>query len=347
MTNQVLADLLVLALLFIGNARFLFVNHSQKDTLSILPFAGLFVSVVNIFVFTLSFENFLIFILALFSSVWNVRSVLRMFSEVILDQYEIRLISICSVNALLAALMIFAVIYFRPMNPKKMRLPVKQTSALYSGNISEGFSEVNAPFVFPGFRLFSFGPETENASGRKIILFASPETANSSLYNAFFCKLANNGFYVYAVDVLRNNCLSSETDVPLNFTRRFSALKRKIFNSAAYEEKQKKSSFAEDQFWILLSLCNPTEKDTVFLVTDEDLSGSMQSVIQKSLIKIFGCFDLAYIDGYRTKGAGPVENTDPFLASILGVQMDRSGYMSSHLGTVLSDFINTQMINEY
>lgn len=347
MTNQTLADLLVLALLFIGNARFVFVNHSRKDSLSIAPFAGLFIAVVNIFVFTLSVENFFIFALAFLSAVWNVRSVLRMFSDVILDQYELKLILICSLNALFAALMIFAVIYFRPMNPKKNRLPVKQKTVLYSGSFQEGFSELKKPFTIPSAKLYNFEPETESPAGRKIVLFATPETADSEIYTSFFYKLAYNGFSVYSLDFYKEIDLASKKGTDLKWIRRFLAIKQKIFNPDKYEQIQKKSDSTSEKFWILLSLCNPTKKDTVFLVTDEDLSGSMQYVSQKSFVKIFGSFDLAYIDDYTTKGFGPVENTEPVLGAVLGVQPDRSGYMSNHLGTVLTDFINTQMISGY
>ncbi len=347
MTNQTLADLLVLALLFIGNARFVFVKHSKKDSLSIAPFAGLFVAIVNIFVFTLSIENFLILILALFSSIWNVRSVLRMFSDVILDQYELKLIFICSLNALFSALMIFAVVYFRPMSPKKMRLPVRQKTVLYSGSFQKGFSEVQGDFVLPSAKLYSFEPEKESPAGRKIVLFAPPETASSEIYVPFFYKLAYNGFSVYSLDFYKGTELASKKGSELKWTSRFSAVRQKIFNASEYKKFKNSSSLIDEKFWALLSLCNPDEKDTIFLVTDEDLSESMQRIIQRSFVKIFGSFDLSYIEDYTTKGFGPVENTDPVLGAVLGVQPDRSGYMSSHLGTVLTDFINTQMISKY
>mgnify|MGYP004564676969 FL=1 len=347
MTNQTLADLLVLALLFIGNARFVFVNHSEKDSLSIAPFAGLFIAIVNIFVFTLSVENFFVFALAFLSAVWNFRSVLRMFSDVILDQYELKLILICSLNALFAALMIFAVIYFCPMSPKKNQLPVKQKTVLYSGNFQKGFSKLKEPFTVPSAKLYNFEPETESPAGRKIILFAPPETANSEIYKSFFCKLAYNGFSVYSLDFYSEINLASKKGADLKWIKRFLAIRQKIFDSDKYEQTQKSSDVISEKFWILLSLCKPTEKDTIFLVTDEDLSGSMQYISQKSFMKIFGSFDLAYIDDYTTKGFGPVENTEPVLGAVLGVQPDRSGYMSNHLGTVLTDFINTQMISGY
>lgn len=347
MTNQTLADLLVLALLFIGNARFIFVNHSRKDSLSIAPFAGLFIAIVNIFVFTLSVENFLIFVLAFLSAIWNVRSVLRMFSDVILDSYELKLILICSLNAIFVALMIFVVIYFRPMNPEKNRLPVKQNTVLYSGSFQKGFSELKEPFTVPSIKLYNFEPETESHAGRKIVLFAPPETANSEIYKSFFCKLAYNGFSVYSLDFYKEINLASKKGADLKWIKRFSAIWQKIFNPDKYEQIQKNSDFINEKFWILLSLCKPTEKDTVFLVTDEDLSGAMQYISQKSFVKIFGSFDLAYMDDYTTKGFGPVENTEPVLGAVLGVQPDRSGYMSNHLGTVLTDFINTQMISGY
>ncbi len=98
MTNQTLSDLLVLALLFVGNSRFLFVHHSKKDTLSITPFVGFFVAIINAFVFNFTVENLIVLVFAFWTSFWNVRSVFRMLSDVILDREEFNVNNICRVN---------------------------------------------------------------------------------------------------------------------------------------------------------------------------------------------------------------------------------------------------------
>ena len=60
--------------------------------------------------------------------------------------------------------------------------------------------------------------------------------------------------------------------------------------------------------------------------------------------KINGTFDLAFLDDHLAKGFGPVENTDPVLAKFLGLEIDRSGYISSHLAMEVTDFISRQIV---
>ena len=58
---------------------------------------------------------------------------------------------------------------------------------------------------------------------------------------------------------------------------------------------------------------------------------------------VAGFFDLAFIEDYATKGFGPVENSDPAVSYFLESITDRSGYLSSHLGTAVTDFISGQL----
>lgn len=337
MTHQTLADLLVLFMLFIGNARFLLIKHVKKDSLSILPFAGLFVSIINIFVFTLTIENGAILILAFFSSVWNVRAVLRMLSEVIIDQYEIKLKLICSVNAILSVLCIAAAVYFRPMDFNRTKPPVSQQTVLYAGDLKTGFSPVSKPFVLASAKVLHFEPE--GVPAKATVLFVPPQTAPAETYTGFFQKLARSGFSVYAADFYDNSVSLKKDTASSRILKNCLAIKRKLSGKGTVQEKEP----LETEFWSLLSICISSRKNSVFLVTDDDTAGAMESVMKKSMGTVSGCFDLAYIQDYPTKGFGPVENARPLLGAILGVQPDRSGYMSSHLGTVTASFINSQL----
>lgn len=339
MTHQTLSNLLVLFMLFIGNARFLIARHTKKDSLSILPFAGLFVAVINVLVFALTIENCVILILAFFSSVWNVRAVLRMLSEVIIDQYEIKLKLICSINAILSAVCIAGVIYFRPMDFSRTKSPVSQETLLYSGTLQTGFSRISRPFVLTDVKVLHFEPQ-ENTS-HATVLFVPPSTATAELYTGFFQKLARSGFSVYAADFYTDSAGLGKRWTDSRIFKTCIAVKRKL--SGTETDVQQEKLTLETEFWSLLSICISSKKDAVFLVTDDDPHNAMESVMRKSMGTVSGCFDLSYINDYPTKGFGPVENSYPLLGAVLGVQPDRSGYMSSHLGTGTASFINSQL----
>ncbi len=346
MTKQTLADLLVLSILFIGNARFLLIKKSKKDSLSVVPFFALFFSLVNVFVFTLSFENFLISILAFWSSLWNIRAVYRAFTDSIFDRYGLRLSLICALNTILTVLLIVCTIYFRPMDIEKTKLPIRQETILYSGNFQEGYLKIEKPFSFTSLSLSVYSPKSSSQGGRKIVLFVPPETTTPKTYAAFFQKLAFEGFYVYSAELYPELSFKFlKHPLKTRFFRHFIAIKNCFFNRVEYEKKIDTDALKET-FWALLSLSSPHPQDTVFLVTEDDFFSFMPEVKQLSFGVVKGSYDLSYIEEYKTKGFGPLENTDPFLGVFMGVSPDLSGYMSSHLGAVLVDFIKSQEATE-
>ncbi len=336
MTNRTLANLLVLFLLFAGNSRFLITRKSGRDSLSVLPFVSLLISVVDVFVFSLDIEIFLILILSFLSSIWNVRSFLRMLSDVIIDSYEIRLKLICTFNAILSVILFAAVIYFRPMDFSRTKFPIKQTNESYSGSLKSGFSKIESPFVLTDFKIMNFEPIAESKNARTIVLFVPPSAVDMEVYTGFFQRLARNGFSVYAGDFFENPVQNHRGFKGFRIFKNFFATKAKL------QGAEEKDVSLETEFFSLISICAPTADDSVFLVSDGDAGSEMSAVMAKCLGKIRGCFDLSYIDDYTTKGFGPVENSNPALGIFLGVKPDRSGYMSNHLGTVVTEFIRSQ-----
>ena len=358
MSDGMLANFLILAMLLVGNARFLSASRSKKDTLAILPFLAFLLSIASVFAFDLSLENLVLLIFSLWCSIWNVRAILRLSSDLIIDRYDVKLKLICALNSLLTLALIAAAVYFLPMNYKKTKLPITQSTVLYSGNPQSGFVELKQPFVFPSVKLYSFEPKSLGNDNRTIVLFVTPETASSEIYSVFFQKLAHNGFCVYCVDVYEQLSFDDDvlnTDTALQFVRvlprkivalkwftRFFAVRQNFFDRSEYEERIKANGCFEKKFDALLSLCDAKPSDRVFLLTEDDVSKALSTFSEKSPVKIAGTFDLCFIDEYETKGYGPVENTDPLSAFFLKTEPDRSGYMSNHLGAIVTEFIKSQ-----
>lgn len=358
MSSNTLANFLILAMLLVGNARFLSVSRSKKDTLAILPFLAFLVSIASIFAFDLSLENLVLSIFSLWCSIWNVRAILRLSSELIIDRYDVKLKLICALNSLLTLALIIAAVYFLPMNYKRPKLPITQTTTLYSGNLHDGFVELNQPFILPSLKLYNFEPKSRKNNDRTIVLFVTPETTFSEIYSVFFQKLAHSGFSVYCVDIYENlsfdNAVLSADSllqflqelpqkiVTLKWFTRFFAVRQNFFDRTAYKEQMKTNGRFEKKLEALLSLCNAKPSDCVFLLTEDDVSEFLSTFSKKSPVKITGTFDLCFIDEYGTKGYGPIENTDPLTALFLKAEPDRSGYMSNHLGTIVVEFIKNQ-----
>ena len=361
MSDSTLANFLILAMLFVGNARFLSVSRSKKDTLAILPFLAFLLSIANIFAFDLSVESLILLIFSLWCSIWNVRAALRLFSDLIIDQYDVKLKLICALNSVLTVALIAASIYFLPMNYKKPKLPVVQTTSLYFGGTQSGFTSLKQPFALPSVKLYNFEPESREDKNRTIVLFVTPETASPDVYSVFFQKLAHSGFSVYSAQVYERLSFDSDLvtldavlqfvqDLPqklvtLKWFSRFFAIRQNFFDRSEYEKRVKANGRFEKNLAVLFSLCGAKEGDAIFLVTEDDVSGALAAFGKKYPVKITGTFDLCFIDEYETKGYGPVENTDPLSAFFLQVEPDRSGYMSNHLAVIVAEFIKSQSAN--
>lgn len=341
MTNQTLANLLALVLLLAGNGRFLFMRRSGHDTLAVLPSFGLLVAAVNIFVFGLSLETFIIFVLAFVSAFWNVRSVLRLFSSLIIDSYSVRLKIICTVNTLITAAAIAGTVYFRPPDYSKTRLPVTQTVTLYSHDKSGNYAEIKEPFVFPSMRVTCAEPSTPAAGGKKVVLFVPPEAASANLYSAFYQKLASEGFYVYAAELYDDFSVSSALPFFMRPFRRAAALYDALFKRDIYEERVKSRGRISETFLALMKVADLSGSPSVYLISDDDFTGTMENLLRLRADSISGCYDISYVENYKTKGLGPIENAEPSLSYALNRTFDRSGYMSSHLAMAVCSFVES------
>ena len=361
MSDSTLANFLILAILLVGNARFISVSRSKKDALAVLPFLAFVVSIANIFIFDLSLESLVLLLFSLWCSIWNVRAVLRLSSDLIIDRYDIKLKLICALNTLLTLALIAAAVYFLPMNYKSTKLPIVQNTVLYTGDTQSGFDKLEHPFELPSLKLYIFEPATRNDKNRTIVLFVIPDAASADVYMVFFQKLAHSGFSVYCAQMYEQLSFDSDSLTPktalqfvqslpeklvtLKWFARFFATRQNFFERDEYEKRIKANGHFDSQLEALLALCDAAAGDAVFLVTEDDVSGALATCSKKYHDKITGTFDLSFIDEYQTKGYGPVENTDPVSAFFLHTEPDRSGYMSNHLGSIVSEFIKNQLAN--
>lgn len=345
MTNQIQAELLILALILLGSTRFLFVSHTRKDSLSVVPLIGLFISIVNIFVFGLSAREIIILVFALWATLWNFRAILRLLSDVVVDHYDLRLVIISTINAIACGFLIFFVFMFMPASPNAEKMGITETVKICGGNFEQGFSEIKEPFRLANAKIWNFESKVQNVPGRTIVIFVPPKTATVEIYRVFLQKLAKNGYSVYAGDFYLRDGKWFNKFLDMIFARRFSFLLTYMNDIEKYKalHLENKNTLVQEYSY-LLKEANPQENDMVFLLTEDDVADTMKTVRELNMSVIKGTFDLTYIEDNPTKGYGPIENTDPALAWHLGVEPDRSGYISSHLAVDVTDFISRQII---
>ena len=349
MTDNLCAQILVIVLLFISNSRFIFIKKIKTDPLAIIPFICILICILNILVFSLSFVELLLLIISIFCAIWNVRSLLRMSAGLILDQYGIKFKIISMINLVLISWLAYILFHYRPCTPKLKNFHAKQTIEYYSGDLKKGFKKIDKPFTRVNATLYKIEHENakENDINEKktIVLFVPGIAADTENYLTLLYKLAMHNITVYAADFYTDDgdwFSSLGNSKPF---RKFFMLNDKLHNEKEFADKINSNKlYFIRQFESLYKLASPGPNDYVFLLTDNDTTGAMKNVLEHHTDSnnfICGSYDLAFIDGYKTKDFGPVENSDPLLAAKLKIGFDRSGYWSSHMGSVVIKHIQS------
>ena len=338
-TNQSLIQFLILLLLFLTCTRFIFLTRVKEDTLTILPFVALVISTGNVFVFGASVQNLVLVALSFFVSIINVRALLRLSSSLVIDHYGIPFI-VSSVIFL--AMIIFAavkIIEYTPYKADAKKYEVDVSVEKYCGDFKKGFSEVTVPFEKVSLVIYKVEPNKKRTykTNEKVILFVPPLTAKFSTYEAFFYKLARDGWTVYCGEFF-NSELDFTGDIrDFKFVRPDYYFIKKYFKPQEYSKlvNVKKHVFVRE-YRELVKLCGVTDENFVVAVTDE-LSQFADVVEMNHLVD--KAVNLNIFDSYKTPGFGPVENTDFFAAECLGVQKDRGFFMSNYLAQMVENYV--------
>lgn len=377
MTNQTISELLLLLFLAISCSRIFFIKNVRSDPLALLPLIAFLLSVCNVFAWGVSIPEAAVCGLSFFVTLWNFRALLRLNGSLIIDHYSVRFIFISMINLGLTVLLAVPLFVFRPVRTDLHKFGVQKTVTAYKGSFSRGFREPEQPFErktafvttyraketraaatkAAGGAVSPSGADAENnpvpqsdataaaagasGRGRGTVLFIPNECAGTAIYEPFCAKLARDGWTVHTADFYSADApwLGGIRDTQL--LRRFLLVLRRLAGDEAYAELAAlRTKRLEQAFTALLSLTAPDENDTVFLVCDGGTRDALFSV-QKNSTVTDGSFDLSDIADYPTKGFGPVEQTDPLLATVLGVHRDSSLYMASHIATVLEEQMQT------
>lgn len=352
MTQQTICELAILFLIALASFRIFLIKDPSSDPLASLPTLALIMSVLNIIVYGPTFQNIVVFAVTLFVFFANFRALLRLNENLIVDHYSAIFIVTCCFSLLLILATGAFVIFFSPIVPNLKKYEVTKTSQVYSGNLETGFFVSDNPFNKKTAYVYHYEQnaksetsESENKTTEKpTIIFIPNERATSFIYEPILVKLAHDGYDVYSADFYfrpdkKNKRLSSK------FVKRASFLNDSFKAQEKYKQWQAdvKSSYDAYLYKSLISIVSPQEKDFVILLgdcTDEQMFLN----IKKDEERIDICLDLSIIDGYDTKGYGPVEQTDPFIATILGKKKDPGMYVSNHTANLLEQLIKQSML---
>lgn len=354
MNDQTISELLILLLLAISCSRIFFQRQVRSDVLSIIPVLALIISVLNFLAWGISLSSLVVFTLSFFVLIWNIRAILRLNAQLVIDHYGPLFVIISIINL---GLVLFAGIFIfihRPVKINEKKLNVSHTITSYSGSFATGFTEISKPFKKQNALVWKYELKTTtgtttaanpNAASkpvepRKIILFMPDKCSSILDYEPFLVRLAHDGYIVYTADFHCKDLSWFNSFLDSSYTRQFTflakrTLKKNEFTAFAKTLTQKLA----EEFSTLAQLVPLHDEDIVLMVGDQNALDALPLAQTKTHF-IDGTFNLATVEGYTTAGYGPIEQTDPFLAHFLGYERDSSLYMSAHLATSVEQAIN-------
>ena len=351
----------MLFLVILSCARIFFIRNVRSDPISVVPLIAFLCSILNFFAFGLTVSGILVFVLAFFVFIWNIRALLRLNAQLVIDHYGALFILISLLNLVLAFAVLAFVIYFRPVPSDLKKFGVEKSTMAYFGNFEGGFLSEDFPlhpktayvsvYKKNGSATVSQSPESpestkENAAestnvssdGRRIIVFVPGECATVETYEPTFVKLAHDGYTVYAADFYTGDSALFGTFLDSRITRRFASCLLRLSDENEYQYLvEGKIQRLQKQYRAVLDFTDLQENDFVFLVGDTLIKDSMLDIQIGFPGNVVGSFDISSLKNYPTPAWGPVEQTSPFLATLLGRKRDSSRYLASRLAAAIEN----------
>lgn len=323
-TMKFYGELLIFILLFITNARVLFLKRAKRDPLVALAPLTFILSILFIFAWGLDFFTVLAVIIAFLVLLSNFHALFRYTERLYVDHYSPLMMIWSFLTMILSGAAIAGLIYFRPIETKSEKIGVNETNICMNGSFRSGFE--TAPFYsIPDVDVYQFNPEAETESPDKIILFIPDKRGDTYYYKPYLQQLAKQGYTVFSGDFFASDCKWMHSLEDTKFARRFFLTLHSLLNNQWFMLQREYYTYnisleinAMDKFI--------SEKYgsgcKYFLLSDVMGNTACDDFAKAHPEKITGTFCIDSIPEYKSAGYGFVAQVDPILAFILKVERD-------------------------
>lgn len=326
-------EILVFFLLFITNARILFVKKAKRDSLAYLSPVNVILSVFLIFAW--GFEPlvsyaFLVSILVLLS---NFHALFRYSEHLFVDHYSISMKIWSFLTMFLSIIGIVASIVFAPVEFKNSDLKINEKIIQYSGSMKSGFSQKRF-FQKANAKITEFSPNSRIKNPKNVILLLTDKRGDSESYRPYMQLLASEGFTVCSGDFFTDDCryLHNLGDSKL-FRREIMTYKSISDQNKFLSEREFYTYNISQEINSMINLLDEIFENecTYFLVTDVMTTTAANDFIKSNSSKISGHFALESLQNdksYQTPGYGFIAQTDIIAAKILNTKRDSDGFFT-------------------
>ena len=340
-----LAQMLVLILILACCARIFFIKDARVDSFAAFSPIALAISLFIFFCFDFTPLNLFVFALALIVFFTNFRSVLRLASSLVVDNYSAVFVIFTIIELILTLLLAALIILHRPVRYSEKDFSVikeyheltgtteslRVRDSFWKGEPFSGILLVYKPVIHDEIT-------AEIYRDHPVILFSASIRANVQNYEPYLMLLAQKGYTVVAGDFYTKDMpmLSDYSEKPFlraclesRFFRRFFALQLERFDSERFLELLKKEqSYATKKYSALTKITLELFGDEthVFYVVDGVDFDSIYAVVDEFNTEPYanakGFFSMNRVDEYKTSGYGFIEQTDVLLARRQGIERE-------------------------
>lgn len=320
---KVFGNVIILFLLFITNARIIFVKRERKDGLVILAPVSFILIVLHILAWKVDVFSLYTLVLSLLVLFSNFHALFRYSERLYIDHYS-TLMKIWSIFTCIFSLigMIFT-IYFAPTQVSSKRLNLTEKKINFKGSFGYGFEEKKSCFS-PNFVLTQiYSGETDEQ--KEIIIILPDKRGETENYKPFMQELAQRGYNVFSADFYSKDCKWLHNIGDSFFLRRLFFVARNLSNSHSFNlereffsynskiELQEMYSYIEKKYG----------KDTkVYIISDFMANIAVKDFSKEKENVVNGFFFLDECEEYSTKGYGFIRITNPILAKCIGEEKD-------------------------
>ena len=328
-------EILVIILLFISNARILFIKNAKKDSFVMLSPLAFLLSIIQILNWGFDAITGLTLVLSLLVLLSNFHALFRYSERLYIDHYSVLMKVWASITIILSITLLAGTIFFAPVEYNNKKLGISETVLRYEGSFRSGFDE--APnYKVANLFLTEFKPETNGTTPkvRDVILFIPDKRADTYYYRPYLQQLAREGFTVLSGDFFCSDCKWRHSIGDLKILRRFAMLIDYFVNKPRFEMQKEFYTYnIMQELNALKDIIDLRygENVNIFIVTDVMATTAAQNFMDKNPQQVVRVFDLQTIPEYKTPGFGMITQTDILLAMYLGQERDKEGFFTKYI----------------
>ena len=338
-------ELFTFILLFITNFRVFFVKQVKKDPLVSLAPISFFVSILQIVAWGFDLFTALAFIISFLVLISNFHAIFRYSENLYIDHYSPLMKFWAIFTTLLSvAAIVFNLMYY-PVELNNNKLNIQENLILKTGSFRTGFEDTK-PFEFSKVYIteFSLKPvaqkddnkssyltntyqheETKKSEVKKVVLFVPDKRGDTQYYKPYLQALAKEGYIVYSADFFCDDVKWFHNIADFKPFRRFFLTLSSVLNNQKFESQREYYTYnISQEIKAFTSIISQLYNDDceLFIVTDGMGKTALADFMKSKPKNVIGTFALDSVPEFKTPGYGCVEQTDPFLAFVLGTQKD-------------------------